>query len=269
SPQLQAKLLRVLQERTIRRVGELKDRPIDVRILATINEDPLEAIRAGRLRKDLYYRLSVVTLFLPPLRERHGDISQLVETFIAKYNRRFGLHVEHVEPRLLQAFRTYSWPGNVRELEHTIEGAMNLVQEEREIGFQHLPLHMRRRLEQALHDGGDVVEPTRGSERTELENSPETPESPEARANADPMTPYAQTAGAGWGTTRGADQTVNHVTAQTWQAQVQTMQRQVVTEALLRNRGNVSATARELGLSRQNLQYWLRKLQIDPAQYRA
>ncbi|MCL6600968.1 MAG: sigma 54-interacting transcriptional regulator, partial [Alicyclobacillus macrosporangiidus] len=119
SPALQAKLLRVLQERTVRRLGDTKERQVDVRIVATMNDDPLAALSAGRLRRDLFYRLSVVTLVLPPLRERMEDVPVLVRTFIGKYNRLFGLNVQGVAPDLMRAFLRYHWPGNVRELEHT------------------------------------------------------------------------------------------------------------------------------------------------------
>ncbi|MCL6634066.1 MAG: sigma 54-interacting transcriptional regulator [Alicyclobacillus herbarius] len=258
SPQLQAKLLRVLQERTIRRVGELKDRPIDVRILATINEDPLEAIRAGRLRKDLYYRLSVVTLFLPPLRERQEDIPQLVETFLGKYNQRFGLHVERVDPCLLEAFCHYAWPGNIRELEHTLEGAMNLIQDEREIGFRHLPLHLRRRLEQVLREGRDGagVGPFTGETR-----QPAQALCPPAEGREGENDPRG-------GSAVRAILRNRRVEGASWHTQVEAVQRHVVVDALRRHRGNVSAAARELGLSRQNLQYWLRKLHVDAVQFR-
>jgi len=145
SPHLQAKLLRVIQEKKVRRVGDTKDKPIDVRIIATINEDPIEAIQEGRLRKDLYYRLGVVTLFIPPLRERKEDILLLLEHFIKKYNDLFQMSVKNASPSVLDAFLNYNWPGNVRELEHMIEGTMNFITDESEIQFHHLPLQFRRK----------------------------------------------------------------------------------------------------------------------------
>ncbi len=126
SPALQAKLLRAIQEKTIRRIGGTHEKEIDVRIIATINEDPLEAIAHNRLREDLYYRLSVVTLCLPPLRERKEDIPALVQHFIEKYNIQFGLSVTDVDVNVREFLYAYDWPGNVRELEHIIEGSMNL-----------------------------------------------------------------------------------------------------------------------------------------------
>lgn len=141
---LQAKLLRVLQERKVRRIGDSKETSIDVRVIATINEDPIDAIANNRLRKDLYYRLAVVTLFIPPLRERNGDIPMLIEEFIKKYNRLFKLNVKCVSEEVLQFFDSQSWQGNIRELEHVIEASMNLVNHEQVIEFDHLPYQYRK-----------------------------------------------------------------------------------------------------------------------------
>jgi arginine utilization regulatory protein len=138
---LQAKLLRVLEEGVVRRVGDTRVRPVDVRILAATNEDPLESIKEGRLRKDLYYRVHVVRITLPPLRERREDLPLLTAHFIRKYNDRLGTDVIGVAPEVERLFARYDWPGNVRELEHTIEGAMNVL-EGKVIGLEHLPPHM-------------------------------------------------------------------------------------------------------------------------------
>lgn len=145
NPALQAKLLRVIQEKTVRRVGDTKDRNVDVRIIATINEDPIEAISEGRLRKDLYYRLSVVSLFIPALRERSTDINDLLNFFIDKYNQLFSMNVTGVEDEVLRMFMQYDWPGNVRELEHVIEGTMNLMDQEEVITYSHLPFQFRKK----------------------------------------------------------------------------------------------------------------------------
>lgn len=145
NPALQAKLLRVIQEKTVRRIGDTKDREVDVRILATINEDPIDAISQGRIRKDLYYRLSVVSLFIPPLRERKSDIGDLVHFFIEKYNQLFGLNVLGIDDDVLHVFEQYDWPGNIRELEHIIEGALNLIDQEEIISYIHLPIHFRNK----------------------------------------------------------------------------------------------------------------------------
>lgn len=145
NPNLQAKLLRVLQEKTVRRVGDTKDREVDVRIIATINEDPIDAISEGRLRKDLYYRLSVVTLFIPPLKERKKDIKELTQFFIDKYNHLFAMNVKSISDEVLQLFYEYEWPGNVRELEHIIEGSMNLMEHEEHLTYSCLPIQFRNK----------------------------------------------------------------------------------------------------------------------------
>lgn len=124
---LQAKLLRVLQEGCIRRVGGLRDIPIDVRIIATTNEDPVESINKGIIRKDLYYRLNVISIKVPPLRERKDDIKLLCAHFIKRYNEVLDKDVWVISQDMMQAFMKHSWPGNVRELENLIEGAINLI----------------------------------------------------------------------------------------------------------------------------------------------
>lgn len=146
---LQAKLLRALQEKSIRRIGDTKDRSIDVRIIAAINEDPIEAIANQHLRKDLYYRLGVVTLFLPPLRNRRDDIMALTQHFTQKYNQLFQMEVTGVSDDVMHFFMEHDWPGNVRELQHLIEGAMNLMIDETTIRYEHLPLHFLRRTSSA------------------------------------------------------------------------------------------------------------------------
>ena len=127
SNELQAKLLRVLQEGYIRRIGGVKDIPIDVKIIATTNEEPLESIKNGTLRKDLYYRLNVIYINIPPLRERKEDILVLSNHFIDKYNFILGKNIHGIEDEVLQCFYRHSWLGNVRELENAIEAAMNYV----------------------------------------------------------------------------------------------------------------------------------------------
>lgn len=124
---LQAKLLRVLQEGCIRRVGDLKDIPVNVRIIATTNEDPIKAISNGAFRKDLYYRLSVVNITIPTLRERKEDISLFVKEFIKENNIKLIKDVWETSAEVFDGFMSYDWPGNVRELKNYIEGAMNMV----------------------------------------------------------------------------------------------------------------------------------------------
>ncbi|MDH7511460.1 MAG: sigma-54 dependent transcriptional regulator [Clostridiales bacterium] len=123
---IQAKLLRVIQEREITRIGSSKPIKVDVRILAATNEDLAEAVRKGKFREDLFYRLSVVPIHLPTLRERKEDIPLLVEHFLRKYNKKAKKNIEGVSPRAIRALTEYDWPGNIRELENTIERAVVL-----------------------------------------------------------------------------------------------------------------------------------------------
>lgn len=211
SPNLQAKLLRVLQEKTVRRIGDTEERPFDVRVIATINEDPIEAIKHNRLRKDLYYRLSVVSLYIPPLRERKEDIPPLVQSFIDKYNDLFQMDVQDVDPDVLQMFQEYDWPGNVRELEHVIEGAMNFIVDESTITRYHLPNHFNHKsghsgLHPALH------KPTHSGK--------------------------------------------------TLKEQVESVEAYYIKKALKAHNYNVTQTADALGVSRQSLQYRIRKYNI-------
>ncbi|HDR8364235.1 TPA: sigma 54-interacting transcriptional regulator, partial [Bacillus cereus] len=213
SPALQAKLLRAIQEKTIRRIGGTHEKEIDVRIIATINEDPFEAIAHNRLREDLYYRLSVVTLCLPPLRERKEDIPDLVQHFIEKYNTQFGLNVTDVDVNVREFFYAYDWPGNVRELEHIIEGSMNLIEDETIITAFHMPTRFRERIK------------TEFNMQHALTNH-----------NTD------------------APKTLKHT--------IEKMEKNYINQILKEHHGNISQAAKFLGLSRQNLQYRIKKLHL-------
>ncbi|MEX0974182.1 MAG: sigma 54-interacting transcriptional regulator [Bacillota bacterium] len=122
---LQAKLLRVIQDKQVRRLGDTKERPVDVRIVASTSMKPSEAVKAGLLRADLYYRLSVVEIGLPPLRERREDIPLLCDHFLQKHAGAGA--ARSVSPQVMASFLAYEWPGNVREMEHAIEGSLTLA----------------------------------------------------------------------------------------------------------------------------------------------
>jgi DNA-binding NtrC family response regulator len=122
--ELQAKLLRVLEDRSIRRLGGSTEVKVDVRIIAASNKSLPEMVQEGTFREDLYHRLNVVELHLPPLRERKGDIPALVGFFIKKYNPELGRNVQGVGPLVLDALCAYAWPGNIRQLRNAIERAM-------------------------------------------------------------------------------------------------------------------------------------------------
>ncbi|SDI38734.1 sigma-54 interaction domain-containing protein [Alteribacillus bidgolensis] len=214
---LQAKLLRAIQEKKITRIGDHKERPIDVRILATINEDPIEAITNNRLRKDLYYRLSVVTLFVPPLRERKSDIPLLVETFIKKYNQLFQMNVAEVSNEVFDLFYSYDWPGNVRELEHVIEGAMNFMFEEEALTPSHLPVHFQNK--------------TKNETNTDHQVS----------AN-NQLTPLLE--------------------GESLRDRLYDIEQNFIIQTLEKYHYNVNRAAKELGISRQSLQYRMEKFNI-------
>ena len=121
---VQSKLLRVFQEREIRRVGGKETIKIDVRIIAATNRDLEKEVAAGKFREDIYYRLKVVTIALPPLRERSEDIPELADFFMKRYNREFGKRIRSIDPAVMKALTEYSWPGNIRQMGSVIERAM-------------------------------------------------------------------------------------------------------------------------------------------------
>jgi arginine utilization regulatory protein len=220
SAPLQAKLLRAIQEKTIRRIGDTKDRSVDVRILATVNEDPLISMDKNDLREDLYYRLSVVSIVIPPLRKRKDDLPRLVEHFVAKYNHRFQLAVPGVSQGVMELFTEYDWPGNVRELEHMVEGAMNLISYDEEIDYSHLPPHVRHKFPLYATYSFTPPAPATG------------PVHGEKRPN------------------------------RTLQSFMEEAERVYIEQILDQCEHNVTQAAKELGISRQSLQYRLKKYEI-------
>lgn len=199
STHLQAKILRVLQESTVRRIGGLEDIPINVRIIAASNEKPETAMDRGTLRKDLFYRVNVIGIHLPPLRARRGDLELLTRHFITHYNRRYNKNVQGVSPAVEAFFKRYDWPGNVRELKNILESAMNICGSDI-IGKEDLPDYFRWK-------------------------PVESPTEPEGDLNS----------------------------------RLRTCEREWIHEALERSGGNVTQASALLGISRQNLQYKLRK----------
>ncbi|MFN2363274.1 MAG: sigma-54 interaction domain-containing protein [Halarsenatibacteraceae bacterium] len=145
---LQAKLLRVLQEGKVRRVGGQKEIDVDVRIISTMNQNPDQAFAEGTLRQDLFYRISVVSFELPPLRERTADIPVLVDYFISKFNQEFGQDLNGISDQLLNKMKSYNWPGNVRELKHMIECGFNLCRDASCITLETLPDYLQNKLNQ-------------------------------------------------------------------------------------------------------------------------
>ena len=118
---MQIKLLRVLQDHVVRRVGSNSETQVEVRVIAATNRDLAESIRAGTFREDLFYRINVIPIALPPLRQRREDIALLVEHFIAKYSKSMGVPQKRISSDAMRSIEKYSWPGNVRELENVVE----------------------------------------------------------------------------------------------------------------------------------------------------
>jgi transcriptional regulator with PAS, ATPase and Fis domain len=140
--QLQPKLLRVLEDGKVRRLGGKQEFEFDVRVIAATNQVPRAAIADGRLREDLYYRLTVFTVHLPPLRDRREDIPLLAQHFIAEFNKKHNANVESLRNDALEMLMSYSWPGNVREFRNVMERALILARGEW-IETIHLPVDLR------------------------------------------------------------------------------------------------------------------------------
>ncbi|WP_342490979.1 sigma 54-interacting transcriptional regulator [Bacillus sp. FSL R5-0422] len=227
NPHLQAKLLRVLQEKRVRRLGSTKEIAVDVRVIANMNEDPVDAIAGGRMRKDLFYRLGIVTLFIPPLSERKEDIPTFVNHFIQKYNELFQMKVKAADEEVLALFQAYDWPGNVRELEHVIEAGMNMMMDEDKLSMHHLPYHFRFK---------------------QMEGHPPA----QLQTNS-----LQQTVAADTFVYTSPEQTTD------FQTQMERFEKQYIVHYLEKMDDNISQTAKLLGMSRQSLQYRMKKLHIS------
>jgi DNA-binding NtrC family response regulator len=140
-PSLQSKLLRVLQERSVQRLGGRSTRKIDFRLIAATNEDLEDCVRKGRFREDLYFRINVVPIFIPPLREREGDIALLVDHFLRIYCAAAKKPLKSVKPEVLEILEDYKWPGNVRELENLVQRLV-IVNDSSTITAENLPQNL-------------------------------------------------------------------------------------------------------------------------------
>jgi len=220
---LQAKLLRVLEEGAFRRVGGLKDIPLDVRVLAASNRDLKSEGEAGRFRSDLYYRLSVIQIDIPPLRERGDDILLLADHYVATFNERLKLRrkIRGLAPDVAEMFRRYSWPGNVRELRNVIERAL-ILEDDTLITAEYLPRDL-------LGAGANAATPT-GASATD----------PAAGADAGAQLNFHLPPGG-----LSLDQ----------------LEDSLVRQAVERSGGNQTRAAELLGISRDQLRYRLKKLE--------
>jgi arginine utilization regulatory protein len=237
---LQAKLLRVLQEKKIRRVGASDEVPIDVKIISSVNIPAHKAIRERQLRMDLFYRLAVVYIPIPPLREQPESIEILTRHFIFKNNLSLGKKVYGVSEPVMQFFRSYHWPGNVRELEHLVEGAMNTIGPDDTLRIAHLPPHLL--LDQIRDEGPALAVLPLEAPATE---TAETDSGSTLAATA----PEPSTRGLREGR-RGAEC-------------------KLIDEALAASGGNVSEAARRLNVSRQLIHYKMRAYGLARERYRA
>ncbi|MCP4114256.1 MAG: PAS domain S-box protein [Desulfobacteraceae bacterium] len=254
--ELQAKLLRVLQEKTVRRVGSLNEQPVDVKILSSVSSDPREAIKNNELRIDLFYRLGVVLIKIPPLRNRLAGMTELVSHFIIKLNTVLGTHVTRVSDRVLELFNEYHWPGNVRELEHLIEGAMNMAGHEDVLDVKHFSTGFGSMEADMPRSTPVVMDDSEGK----LEGAAVKPGQKSAsrrRSRIHEMTeirvPISDIMGGRSGSGSGEKSL----------AQIQAEQeKKAIRQALDSTRGNVTQAAKVLGLSRQLLHYKLKKYNL-------
>jgi two-component system response regulator PilR (NtrC family) len=162
---MQVKLYRVLQEGKVRAIGSTEETDVDVRIIAATNKDLAKEIAEGRFREDLYYRLSVIPIHLPPLRERREDIPLLAREFLGRLTKSMEKKIDGIEPEAMRRMEVYDWPGNVRELENTIERAIALESSNR-ISVDALPekiqTHFQDAVPQAAHNGNGLCLPEEG-----------------------------------------------------------------------------------------------------------
>jgi arginine utilization regulatory protein len=232
---LQAKLLRFLQERTVRRVGAMQEIDVDLKIISSINVPPQQAIGSELLRSDLFYRLAVVFIQIPPLAQRRGDLNRLVSHFLARKNRKLGKQVTGIDIEVMEAFEHYSWPGNVRELEHVIEGAMNLAGRAKVIEMTHMNVPL---------DVGAPPVPAAG---------PTTGQEAQARGRIRLRFPGAAAGGDSQGKTLAEMKAEQEMTT--------------IIAALRETRGNAARAARKLGISPQLMNYKLKRFQINRKDY--
>jgi two-component system response regulator AtoC len=227
SPLLQAKLLRVLEDQIIRRVGGVRDIQVDVRVIAASNRDLERAVRDGQFRQDLFYRLAIISVFLPPLRERKEDIMPLVEFFIGRYNRKFKKGVRGITDDTQRLLMRHEWPGNVRELKNAIERAM-ILEDEDQLRPAYLPF--------AVGSGS-------ASGPTAFEMSSSTATTPLANGRGLPKLSIPE-----GGTS------------------LEEVERSLVEMALVQASGNQTHAARLLDISRDALRYKLKKFGLMHAE---
>ncbi len=241
---LQTKLLRFLQERKIRRVGGATDIKIDVKIISSVSNNPQQALQDGQIRMDLFYRLAVVFIPIPPLRDLTNGVESLTRHFIYKYNLVLGKSVSGVSENVITIFRRYHWPGNVRELEHLIEGTLNVIEDEDIIRIHHLPMHF-------LPPEFTLL--TEEAAASDLQCSSADEELPELN-EADIRVP-------------AIDKPRLSSMPQSLLHRQKTREKELIDMALAESAGNVSQAARKLNISRQLLHYKMKKYGLQRSDY--
>lgn len=240
----QAKLLRVLEEKEIRRLGGGCDIKVDVRIISSINTMPQIALQKNQLREDLFYRLSVTTIVIPPIKDRPQDIDLLTNHFIQKFNRTYKKKLQNLSPEVHEFFISYPWPGNVRQLKHVIESAISSIPPDRtEIRMHDMPHY--------LFDATTTYVGTLQGISAPSLAAPASPASPApAAAPASPVTA---------GVSQPDISQPENLQPETLYTIIEEKEKQKILDALLQTGGNISKAARQLGISRQKLSYHMKK----------
>lgn len=261
---LQNKLLRVLQERKVRRVGEGKERSIDVRIISSVGTNPVTLVEDGLLRRDFYYRLGVVKIQIPPLRSRPEDIHLLVQHFVKLHSERLGIPIPLITPEAMAIFYSHTWPGNVRELEHAIEASLSIV----EAGDHLEPSHLYR----AVPDFNPINHPDEATTPwLAFQDSHMVNQSPDASENQAQEAPYPPLATFDEAAPLAAAETNVPAPAQatnetggifTLSEQTRAVEASSIEKALRTSAGNVAMAARLLGISPQLMHYKMKKYGI-------
>lgn len=234
---LQTKLLRVIQEKKVRRLGSHREVNLRLKIITSMNRDPLGEINQGKLREDLFYRLGVVFIQIPALRDRPNDLEKLINHFIQKFNSRLNKNVSGISQQVHDFFTHYHWPGNVRELEHVIEGAMNLVGTDEIIEKSHLPHHILRSIFAGDGKGGNA----------QLPSSSFTPHDSELKDAELCKEVFSK-------------QDSLHQLHEAYRS----AEKMIIKKALVASKGNVAQAVKKLGFSSpQALQYKMKKLKIN------
>ena len=280
SREMQPKLLRAIQEKRVCRIGSHRELKLELKIISSINTTPEQAMAAGKVRRDLLYRLSVVYISLPPLRSRRDDVPLLTKHFIEKYNVLLHKNVMGVSNEVNMIFDLYDWPGNVRELENIIEGALNMVGQERLIETWHLmPIFRLRKKggdlplnETARLQRGKIPISASKDEENRVTPFSKQPKTKSTDSEANKQEIIAALSDADGNITDAA--VIMGISRQTLYRKIKALnivipnksgdsQRQIIIKSLRQFGGNITHTAKALGISRQLLAYRIKKMGID------